>query len=156
MTTRRAPTAATRWGASLLLIALGLIVLYHRCGQLRDQSDRSARASAAQLLAALETGSDLDAARVGFEDAARHSVGDPFPLFCLTVIDELESADPSPGVAAIARLDFATARTALASERQPQRDQFMRLLDLLEAARGEDSAVHSEDLDHPAQPDPGP
>lgn len=124
-------------GLALVVAALGLLV-WARIGQMAGGQDAAAQA-AAQALARAVAGEPaaFDAAREGFRRASGGMIVDAYPVFALTVVEQLASGEvtlPDRALAEVIGLvgegDLAAARArAVALEDALSRAWANRLLD---------------------------
>jgi hypothetical protein len=104
-------------GLTVILVAIALL-LWARMGQLASGQEASAEA-AAQALARAVAGdlSQLEDAREGFRRASGGMIVDAYPVFAMTVVEQVAAGEvtlPDPALAAvveaIAQGDLKTAR----------------------------------------------
>lgn len=128
-------------GLAVVVAAIGLLV-WARLGQMASGQDASAQA-AAQALARAVAGDPaaFDEAREGFRRASGGMIVDAYPVFALTVVDQLTSGDltmPDPALVEVVRAigegDLVAARTRAESlEDALSRAWSIRLLDDMSA-----------------------
>jgi hypothetical protein len=134
----------------VLLVALGFLVLRARCRQVSHQRAAVTAEAVSRLAGAIARSEDLASAEAAFEAAVHGSVGDPYPIFCLSAVREMRGQAPPllerpagwpEAVAMLAdgRLDEAQAAFERfagepGSEIAPRASFYLRLIEDLRAA----------------------